>query len=312
MNKFIITIDSSCDCDIKELQKNNIPVVFFNYADETMTYKDTMDETRYKNFYQQMRNGSVFKTSQINPTEFYDFFKLLLKENLPIIHISLGSGLSNTINSVFIAINQLKEEYPNCDIKPVDSKFASLGLTILLNDLIKYRNEGMDAETAYNKVLDIVDNINAYFTTDTLTYFARGGRLSKVSAFIGNAIKINPVLDVDPLGKLRIVEKVRGSNHALEKLINRCTSQVINAGEQEVLVCHADNLEKANLVGNRLVEEVGFKSYKTYFMGPIIGAHTGPGLIAVFFKGKKRDFNTSNLSYKEKEKLQNEMNKNIK
>lgn len=309
MKKFIISIDSSCDCDIKELIEKDISVIFFKYSDEAFTFEDKMNINSYKNFYQQMRDGSVFKTSQINPLEFYNYFYPLLKENLPIIHISLGSGLSNTINSLQMAINQLKEDFPNSQIFPIDSKFASLGLTILLNKLYKYQQEGYDALTSYNKIKAIVDNVHAYFTTDTLTYFARGGRLSKVSAFIGNAIKINPILDVDPDGKLRIVDKVRGSKHAISRLIERCKYSVINPSEQEVLICHADCNDKAKEVGELLVDQVGFKSYKTYFMGPIIGAHTGPGLVAIFFLGKKRSFNTSLISENEKDKLKQELNK---
>ena len=289
MAKFIITTDSSCDCAIDELRKNNIPVIFFNYSDEKQIYKDTMDVNGYKKFYEDMRNGSVFKTSQINPQAYYDFFKPLLIEQLPIIHVSLGSGLSNTINSIYIASSMLKEDYPTCDIKPLDSKIASLGLTELINKLIEYRDADMDVDDALEKISSVVDNGLAYFTTDTLTYFARGGRLSKVGAFLGNALKINPVLDVDPKGCLRITDKVRGSIKAIDTLTKRAKLNAVNPQEQTVYVCHADDENKAHLIGKKLVDEVGFKDYKVYFMGPIIGAHTGPGLVAVFFFGKKRE-----------------------
>lgn len=289
MAKFIITTDSSCDCAIDELRKNNIPVIFFNYSDEKRVYTDTMDESGYKKFYEDMKNGSFFKTSQINPQSYYDFFKPILNENLPIIHVSLGSGLSNTINSIYIASSMLKEEFPQCDIRPLDSKIASLGLTVLINKLIEYRDADMDVDEALEKVSSVVDNGLAYFTTDTLTYFARGGRLSKVGAFLGNALKINPVLDVDPKGCLRITDKVRGSIKAIDTLTKRAKLNAVNPREQTVYVCHADDENKAHLIGKKLVDEVGFKDYKVYFMGPIIGAHTGPGLVAVFFFGKKRE-----------------------
>ena len=295
MAKFIITTDSSCDCAIDELRKNNIPVIFFNYSDEKQIYKDTMDVNGYKKFYEDMRNGSVFKTSQINPQAYYDFFKPLLKEQLPIIHVSLGSGLSNTINSIYIASSMLKEDYPTCDIKPLDSKIASLGLTVLINKLIEYRDADMDVDDALEKISSVVDNGLAYFTTDTLTYFARGGRLSKVGAFLGNALKINPVLDVDPKGCLRITDKVRGSIKAIDTLTKRAKLNAVNPQEQTVYVCHADDENKARLIGKKLVDEVGVKDYKVYFMGPIIGAHTGPGLVAVFFFGKERENEISSI-----------------
>ena len=129
--------------------------------------------------------------------------------------------------------------------------------------------------------------LNAYYTTNTLTYFARGGRLSKVEAFIGNAIKINPIMDCDSDGKLRVIEKVRGSRKALDRLIERIKNSVINPKDQIVYICHADN-ESAKILGERLIKEVGFKDFKIYLMGPIIGAHAGPGVVASFFFGKKR------------------------
>ena len=295
MAKFIITTDSSCDCAIEELNQNNVPVIFFNYSDEKQIYKDTMDINGYKQFYENMKKGVVFKTSQINPQSYYDFFKPLLKEQLPIIHVSLGSGLSNTINSIYIASSMLKEEYPNCNIKPLDSKIASLGLTILINKLIECRDADMDVNEAYDIVSNLVKNGQAYFTTNTLTYFARGGRLSKVGAFLGNALKINPVLDVDPNGCLRITDKVRGNIKAIDTLTKRIKQNVMDAKKQTVYICHADDENKAHLIGQKLVNEVGFNDYKVYFMGPIIGAHTGPGLVAVFFFGKERENEISSI-----------------
>lgn len=312
MAKFIITTDSSCDCAIDELKQKDIPVVFFEYADGTKTLVDDMNEKNYKSFYENMRKGIVYKTSQINPQRFYDFFKDLVKLNLPIIHMSLGSGLSNTVNSVHIAINMLKEDFPNCDIKVIDSKIASLGLTVMLNKLVELRDNDVEADKAFEIVNSKVINTIAYYTTDTLTYFARGGRLSKVEAFLGNALKINPILDCTPAGTLRIVDKVRGSKKAIEQLINRVKDVVIDPSNQYVLVCHADDEERGHLVGQKLVDEVGFKGYKLYFMGPIIGAHTGPGLVAVFFEGKTRTEEIKSLSKSSAEDINEEINKNLK
>ena len=312
MSKFIITTDSSCDGSYSELQNKNIPVIFFNYSDDNNVYQDTMDEKGYKTFYQNVKSGVVYKTSQINPQAYYDFFKPLLKDNLPIIHITLGSGLSNTINSIYIAISMLGEEYPHADIRVIDSKIASLALVIMLEELVTYRDSGLSIDEAYQKVSSNVLNVNAYFTKDTLTYFAKGGRLSKVEAFLGNALKINPILDCDADGKLRIVEKVRGSKKAIDQLISRVKAQVVNPENQYVYVCHADDEVKGTILGNRLVNEVGFKGYKLYFMGPIIGSHTGPGLVATFFNGKTRSNKVVSLNKNQSEELQKELNKNYK
>ncbi len=296
MAKFIITADSACDCALDELKSKNVSIIFFNYSDGTKTYTDTMDEKNYKQFYLDMKNGTVFKTSQINPQEYYDFFKSLIGQNLPIIHISLGSGVSNTINSIYIASSMLKDENPNVDIRPIDSKLASSGLTLLINKLVEFRDNQLTADEAQEKIMYYVEHLNTFYTTDTLTYFARGGRLSKVEAFLGNALKINPILDCNPAGNLRIVEKVRGANKALEQLIRRVKYQVENPQEQILLICHADNEQRSIDLGERLVKEVGFKDYKLYFMGPIIGAHTGPGLISVYFFGKPRENEIKSLN----------------
>ena len=206
----------------------------------------------------------------------------------------------------------LREEYPNADIRVIDSKIASLALVIMLEELVTYRDSGLSIDEAYQKVSSNVLNVNAYFTTDTLTYFARGGRLSKVEAFLGNALKINPILDCDADGKLRIVEKVRGSKKAIDQLISRVKAQVVNPENQYVYVCHADDEVKGTILGNRLVNEVGFKGYKLYFMGPIIGSHTGPGLVATFFNGKTRSNKVVSLNKNQSEELQKELNKNYK
>ena len=305
---FLITIDSSSDCSIEELNKQNIPVISFEYTDGKNTFVDNMDESLYKNFYLKIKDGTVYKTSQINPNTYYNFFENQLKYNLPIIHISLGSGLSNSINNAKLAVELLKEKYPNSDIRIVDTKLASLGSVLIKNELLKYRNENLSINEAEEKINNIVDNLNAFYTTNTLTYFARGGRLSKIEAFFGNALKINPILDCDPDGKLIVIEKVKGEKKALDKLINRIKHSVINPKEQTIYICHADNEIKALTLANRLVNEVGFKDYKIYFMGPIIGAHTGPNLIAAFFFGKKRE-KVVHTIIDNKDELKDELNK---
>lgn len=309
MKNYIISVDSSCDCSKEELDKKQIFVIPFKYNDSKTTYVDNQIEKGYKYFYMQMKSGTVYKTSQINPNEYYEYFNDLLKYNLPIIHISLGSGVSNTYNSALLAVEMLKEDNKNIDIKVIDSKLASLGSTLLMNDLINYDNSNLSATQAYDKIMEKVDTLNAYYTTDTLTYFARGGRLSKVEAFIGNSLKINPILDCDPDGKLRVIEKVRGERKALDHLISRIKNSVVNPSTQTIYICHADNEIKAVHLANRLVKEVGFKDYKIYFMGPIIGAHTGPSLVAAFFYGKKRSKVVENLSKVKKEELKDEVNK---
>lgn len=295
MVKFIITTDSSCDATLDELTQKNVAVIPFHYHDDKTSYLDDMNIISHKRFYLDMKNGITFKTSQLNPQEYYEFFKPLTTQKLPILHVSLGSGVSNTINSVFMAKSLLQEEDCSIDIRPIDSKLASAGLMLLIDKLIEFQNQEMDADEAMEKIQYYVEHLNTFYTTDTLTYFAKGGRLSKVEALIGNVLKINPILDCNPAGNLRIVEKTRGSQKAINQLIARVKSQVIDPASQSVYLCHADNEAKSLLLAQRLVQEVGFKDYKMYFMGPIIGAHTGPGLLSVYFFGKPREQEVKSL-----------------
>ncbi len=287
MNDFIITTDSSCDFSLNELKEMNVFPLPFKYNNGISFKEDTMEEKDYKEFYQKMRDGVVWKTSQINPQEYYDFFKKLYdKYHLPILHISLGSGVSNTVNSLAIAINLLEEE--GIIVKGIDSKIASLGVGLIVCSACDLKNKGKSFEETYEELLKLIPNVNTFYTTNTLTYFARGGRLSKVEAFLGNALRVNPILDVNPSGNLRVIDKCHGSNKTLKRLIARIKSTVIDPQDQTLFITHADNLERAKEVAIILVNECGFKNYRLTFMGPIIGAHAGPGLIAVFFKGKER------------------------
>ena len=288
MPNFIITCDSSCDGDLFELRDKGISVLMMPYSDGNIIYKDDMNTANAVKFYENLRNGTVYKTSQVNPQEYHDFFKPLLRENKNIIHISLSSGLSNTTNSALIAKDMLEEEVEGAKVYIVDSKLASTNILILLFKLVEYRDQDMKAEEAFKKISDLCVHIHPLFTTDTLKYFARGGRLNKAEAAIGSILQINPILDVDTSGRLRVIEKARGQKRAFESIIKRIKYDVINPEEQYLYTNTACNEEVGKPFFERIVKEVGFKGYKYYTMGPIIGAHTGPGLIMVCFVGRPR------------------------
>lgn len=288
MEKFVITVDSACDCALSELRKNNVEVIFFKYSDGTKMYTDTMDETGYRKFYQDMKDGKVFKTSQINPQEYYEFFEQFIKQGKKVLHVSLASGLSNTFNNIFVAKAQLEENYPGCVLHPIDSKLASLGLTQLVDQAIICRDKGMDIEETYTYVSGLVKHINTYYTTDDLKYFGRGGRLSKIEAFVGNVLHINPILDCLPDGQLRVIAKVRGIKKATKLFYDKIDETLEHPEDQTLYICHADAEERALRIRDTLMSKYKFKDVKVYFMGPIIGSHAGPGLLAAFYFGKPR------------------------
>lgn len=288
MKKFNITTDSSCDHILDELTKKGIDVIYFPYTCEGKEYHSSLDKDDYHKFYEEMRNGKVFRTSQINMQEYYEFFKRKLKDNLPIIHISLTEGLSNSINNAREAAKLLKNEYPDSLIINIDSRIASLGVGLVVDEAYKLQQAGKEASEVEEYLLEFVKRVNTFYVTDTLTYFARGGRLSKVAAFIGNALKMNVILDCNPIGNLRIVKKIRGSKAANEFIINKICETVEDAENQTLYICNAENPTKANELGQIIKDKAHFKDCLITDMGMIIGAHTGPALVAFFYVGKVR------------------------
>lgn len=293
MSKYIFTIDSSCDCPLVELQEKDVPVIRFRYFEGEDNHIDEMDPTIYKDFYQKMRDGHTYSTSQINPTEYMEFFKEQMKKygTKQIIHISLCEGLSGTINSARLAARQMLEEDKEAKVLIVDPTIASLGSTMMLYEGLRVREEGMEFEEAFKYLQEKALHINTYYTTDTLTFFAKGGRLSKAAAFVGNAFKICPILDCKVKGELDVIAKIRTTKKALDFIVQKVKETVIDPTSQMLYVCTADNEELGKELAERLIQECGFTHYRIYAMGPIIAAHAGPGLLSVFYYGKTRELN---------------------
>ena len=288
MKQFVITIDSSCDGNPKELFKKDVNVIYYNYSDGSTEYLDKMDEKENIHIMNQMREGKRFHTSQLNEYAYYYFFKNELKRNKNIIHISLTEGLSGSINQARKAANKLHEEDPSINIKILDSLIACNGELVILDEAISLLNKGLDIEEAYSQLSIFVKHVNTFYTTDTLSYFVKGGRLSKVSGLLGTLLKINPVLTCTSKGCLKVDKQLRGRKNAQNYIVDKMKETTILPQDQTLYICHADNLEGAEEYKNRLQKEFNFKQVKIYEMGPIIGTHTGPGLIAIFYKGKER------------------------
>lgn len=287
MSKFIVTIDSSCDGNTKELYDRGVDVIFYYYSDNSSSYLDDMNEKKGKTFFENMRKGTKYSTSQLNQFAYYDFFKRNLVYSKNIIHISLTEGLSSSINQARIAASRIKEEDPSVNIYVIDSLIACNGELVVVDKAIELRDNNVNVEAAKEVLEDFTIHVNTYFTTDTLTYFVRGGRLSKVSGLIGNMLRINPVLTCAPNGNLKVEKQCRGKKNAATYIFENISERVQKADKQTLYICHADNIEDANRY-KELLAPIGFKDIKIYQMGPIIGSHTGPGLIAIFYVGKQR------------------------
>ena len=287
--KFIVTCDSACDMSKEFIDSLGAYVIPFEYTgkvgNDVELYTDTMNANDYKEFYNQMRKGTIFKTSQINVDRYLEFFTSLKDLNLPILHISLCNALSNTIeNTQFVAKELAKD---GMDIHVIDSKIASLGIGLLICKACKLRDNGIDIDEAEKEIVDTTNRLGVYYTTNTLTYFARGGRLSKTTSLIASLLSINVILDCDKDGSLRTIQKCHGRNKAKQYIINHIKDNALDPKNQVIYVCASDCKDESVKFAAELVKEVGFKYYCMTDMGPIIGAHAGPGLIAVFFETKE-------------------------
>lgn len=286
---FVISTDSGCDLSIELCKEKGIIPLFMNYIDGENAVVDTMQQADIVKFYKRMEDeAKMFKTSAVNIQEAYDFLKSLLKYNKPIIHISLGSGISGTYNNFVAAKEMLDEKYPGHEIYLIDSTSASLGYGILVLEAAKMRDEGKNIIEVKEYLESVKRGINPYFTTNTLTYLARGGRVTKIASIFGNVLSIKPILRLDFDGHLLVHTKGHGKTNTYKKMLEAIKEQVVNPENQTLYVSHSNAIESAVEFAEMVKKELGFKDIFYSYIGSIIGSHTGPGLIAVFFYGKNR------------------------
>ena len=287
--KYIVCTDSGCDLSIDILNEYGIYPLFMEYELEGETCKDTMNHADCHVFYDKMRNGAVPKTSQVNVYGFIECWKPIWDETkLPIVHISLGSGISGTYANGVLAAEQFETENPGSKVYVVDSTLASVGYGMLAIRAAEMCSAGADAEECVKWLEDNKAYINTWYTTDELKYLYRSGRVSKAGEIMGSMLNICPILNLDLEGHLINQEKVRGLKKTIKRIHEIIGGIVENPEDQIAWVCHSDIPEKAMEFGEEIKQKFGFKEIRYTYIGPTIGAHCGPGLMAVFFYGKKR------------------------
>ncbi len=287
MEKYVLFTDSACDLKpevLKEWGVENINLSF-QFDDDSKRYRN--DEMDIAVFYDEMRKGKTAKTSAINPDEFTHAFEDTLKNGNDILYLGFSSGLSTTFNSSRIAAEELREKYPERKIICVDSLCASAGQGLIVYLAVQKKNEGADIESLAEYLENIKLSICHWFTVDDLVYLKRGGRISPTVAFVGAVLGIKPVLHVDNEGKLVSVTKARGRRSALTALIDKF-EQLGLSDEKTVFISHADCLADAQFVKENLEKKYKSDVKIITDIGPVIGAHSGPGTLAVFFIGKER------------------------
>ena len=278
--KFYITCDSSCDLPSDYLVRNEIKLVPIKYTQGDVEYEDNMEFDDKQAFYKRFRDGELSKTGSYNGD---DVEKVWNSTGEPILHICLSSGLSNCYEHAELKAKEMKKE-----VKVLDSLFACVGTGMLVIKAVELRDKGYSLDEVYDQLSEYRYFINTDYTTPTLEYFYKGGRLKKSKYIIGKLLHINPILKVDELGKLYIDKKCHGTKKSENEIIEDIKEKVINPSEQTLYICHADCLEKAKELGERIQKEIGFKDLYITLMGPTIGSHCGPELRAYFFIGKDR------------------------
>ncbi len=288
MNKFLLCTDSGSDLMLDSCKKYDIIPLKMKYSIDDEVFTDGMTVESVQELYRKMIDGAAPKTSQINAAEFVDFWTPLLSEKQPILHLSLGSGISGTYSNAEIARQMILEEHPDAEIYLVDTLGASASYGMLCIEISKLRAAGKTVQECYDWVMKVRHNVDVFYTTGDLKYLHRGGRVSKTSAVVGTVLNINPILTLDPAGKLVPKEKARGEKATERKVRELIGELVENAPENTLYISHSDCPERAKRFGDMLQEAFGFKDVFYTYIGATIGSHTGPGLVAIFFFGKPR------------------------
>lgn len=286
MADYRIVADSACDIDVKTLGEWGVEYVELTYIFEG-------SEKQYKNydldsrqFYDLVRGGAMVKTSAVNSAVFEEKFREILEQGEDILYVAFSSGLSATCQNAFIAAEDLKEEFPDRKIIIVDSLSASAGYGFLLKMVVDKKAEGASIEEAAAYGEEKKLKINHWFTVDDLRYLRKGGRIGSAAAKVANKFGIKPILNVNDAGELQFKYIARGTKSMYKALIEEYNQRAIKG--KTVFVCHSDSLDKVEVLQTYFKENFGVTFEYVADIGAVIGGHTGPGTISVFFEGAGR------------------------
>lgn len=284
-----IITDSACDLTRDYIERNNIGLLSLILNLEGQLIKDDLGQTlSYIDFYNKMREGATPTTSQVNAHDFEEEFRKHIENGDSIIYISISSSLSGTFNSANIAKSSLLDEYPNADISLVDSLSVSVGQGFLVAKACEMRDLGLSVAEIVSWLEENKRKVVHSILIDDLNHLKRGGRISGATATIGGLLNIKPTLYLDDEGKLVQGEKIKGKKKALKFLVNEVKEKAINTENETLYICHGDCLEEAETLKNMILEEVKFKDICINYVGNVVGAHAGPGVLAALFLGKSR------------------------
>lgn len=287
MRDYVITVNSTVDLPKEWLEERNVPVVPLRYTMDGQTYED-MNGLTAKEFFDKLREGKMSVTSQVNPEEAKAALEPFLKEGKDVLHLAFSSGLSGTCNSMKIAGEELKEEYPEAKVIVIDTLCACLGEGLLLYKALQQKAAGKTIQETADWVEENKLHICHDVTVDDLNHLHRGGRISKATAVVGTMVKIKPIIHMDDNGKLQVIGKERGRKKSLNKIVDMAVEQSKGWDNDIIMITHGDCIEDAEYVAGLVREKMGIDNILINNIGTVIGSHTGPGVVAVFCMGNKR------------------------
>lgn len=287
MSEFVVTVNSTVDLPSEWLAERNIPVIPLKYTIDGESYTDMQGLTS-KEFFAKLRDGHMSVTSQVNPDEAKEALEPFLKAGKDILHLGFSSGLSGTYNSMRIAGEELAEQYPDAKIIVIDTLCACLGEGLLLYNVLQLKEAGKSIEEIAQWVRENKLHVCHNVTVDDLNHLHRGGRVSKATAIVGTMVQIKPIIHVDNEGHLQVIGKERGRKKSLNRIVEMAQKQAEGWDNDVIMVTHGDCIEEAEYVAELAKEKLGAKEVLINNIGTVIGSHTGPGVIAVFFMGNKR------------------------
>ncbi len=290
MNEFIIVTDSAADLPQEMVQEMGVTVLPLRFTIDGETREDHPDRRAMpiKTFYGLLREGKTASTSAVNVGDYHDALTPMLKEGKDILVLAFSSGLSATYQSASIAVEELREAFPQRNILLVDTLCGSMGEGLLVWKAVQMQRAGKSMEEIRAWAESVKGKLAHWVAVDDLAHLKRGGRISAATALVGGMLSIKPIIHMNEEGKLVSVDKTRGRSGSLTYLVEKVKAELDPALGGEVFISHGDCYEDAKSVGDRLLE-AGVATSVTYGeIGPVIGAHTGPGTIVVFFLGGAR------------------------
>ena len=288
MRDFIISTDSTADLSAGYVKENNVVIYPLYYNIDGKEYAPGISDIPVQEFYDGMKNGKMPTTSAANPKFIMEQMQKAVDDGYDVLHINLSSGLSSSYNNAAICAQNIMEECEDAHIEVVDSLCATVGQGLLVHKAVQMRNEGKTLQETAQWLNDNKLNIVHQFIVDDLFHLVRGGRLSRSAAFVGTMLKVQPLLYLNNEGKIESMGKVRGRKKALNTLADNIGEKTKGLSLEDVLISHADCIEDAQYVADRIKDKYSVKNVIINDICPTIGSHTGRGAVVAAYFGNER------------------------